>query len=71
MGIIEEPDGVDFIISGGHWSEAETAEVAEFIRNHKREQKAQEAAAVGDKVTDLPATESLEEHQQSLTVLSH
>ncbi len=32
MGIVREPDGVDFVVSSGRWSPEVSAEVAEFFR---------------------------------------
>ena len=37
MGIIREPDGVDFVVSSGRWSAEVSAEVAEFLRQVRLE----------------------------------
>ena len=37
MGIVREPDGVDFVVSSGRWSPEVTAEVAEFFHQLRQQ----------------------------------
>ncbi len=37
MGIVREPDGVDFVVSSGRWSPEVSAEVAEFFRQLRQQ----------------------------------
>lgn len=74
MGLVREPDGVDFIISGGHLTPEESHELSEFFRNLKREQSTQAAAisgSNGDHLAKLPAGNGSEQQPQPLTSLSH
>ncbi len=39
MGIVREPEGVDFVVSSGRWSPEVSAEVAEFLRQVRLQAK--------------------------------
>lgn len=39
MGLIKEPEGVDFVIQSAPLTDKERKEISEFIQNRKRERK--------------------------------
>ena len=69
MGYIEEPEGVDFIISGGHWTPEVMAEVADYIRNYEREISADDSK--NDPIPSLPIGAEAAVQSPPLTSLSH
>lgn len=67
MSNLPEPEGIDFVISGGHWSPEVVAEVAEFLRLH-RQQRLQGHSKSDKSPNDLvnrSAVEQTEEQQKS------
>ena len=58
MGIVREPDGVDFVVASGRWSPEELAEAAIWLAGYRQGRKAAlSPAELADTVRKLPAKE--------------